>query len=711
MKLFSRLWEIMVRLWKRTHMTQILLLFILVVFLVTISYFGWLASRANVGSLKKGLSQSTVIYDKDGDVASNVATNRTNGVSIKQLPKYVPNAIVAIEDERFYQHGGFDVRGIFRALFGNLFAGRITAGGSTLTQQLAKNALLSPEQTYKRKAEELFLAVKLEKVYTKDEILQMYMNQVYFGSGAWGINNAARKYFDKPAKDLTISEAAMLAGLLHAPNYLDPYHNYHLAMVRRNVVLDKMKELKMISINQYLNAKAEKITLHDGGGSFVDRKYPYYVDAVLNEAITTYGLTQDEILTRGYRIYTEMDQNIQSGLERVYQNDYLFPIGSGGKLVQSGAVLMDPASGGVRALVGGRGEHIFRGFNRATQLTAQPGSTMKPLAVYTPALEKGYNYNSMLIDKPMSFGTYRPENYSKTYAGQVPMYKAVEESLNLPAVWLLNKIGLNTGLDSLKRFGIPYEKADENLGIALGGMSRGISPLQLANAFSTFANGGNREDSHLITKIVGPTGNIIAQRKQHTTKVTSKPVANAMTSMLMNVVESGTGKRAYIPGVQIAGKTGSTQLPYTDLDGTKDQWMAGYTTDLAGAIWIGYDQTDREHYLPSNSSANVVPIFRAIMQAGLPYTKHKDFEVDSINTQLAKGNRQQQSIKDQANKISKELNDNAQKITKEFNDNSKKISDQIKQQAPAWKRGVDQTLNQLGQGINDIINKLKSLKQ
>ena len=207
--------------------------------------------RANVQSLKEGLSQPTVIYDKNGQVATNVATNRTGGIKIEELPKYVPDAVVAIEDERFYEHHGFDIKGITRALFNNLFAGEITGGGSTLTQQLAKNALLSPEQTYKRKAEELFLAVKIEKVYKKDEILQMYLNQVYFGSGAWGIGNASKRYFNKPINEVTVSEAALLAGLLKSPNYLDPTKNYDVAMKRRNVVLGKMKELGFINEEQY----------------------------------------------------------------------------------------------------------------------------------------------------------------------------------------------------------------------------------------------------------------------------------------------------------------------------------------------------------------------------------------------------------------------------------------------------------------------------
>ncbi|WML44208.1 penicillin-binding transpeptidase domain-containing protein [Neobacillus sp. PS3-40] len=461
-----------------------------------------------------------------------------------------------------------------------------------------------------------------------------------------------------------------------------------------------MKELGMITNVQYKEAKHEKIHLHNGGGSYVDRKYPYYVDAVLNEAISKYGLTQDEILTRGYRIYTELDQNIQAGLEKVYNRNYLFPNGSDGTLVQSGSVLMDPKTGGVRALVGGRGEHVFRGFNRATQLMAQPGSTMKPLAVYTPALEEGYDYSTELVDKPISFGNYKPENYSRSYEGTVPMYKALEESLNIPAVWLLNKVGLNKGIDSVKRFGIPIEKADENLALALGGMNKGVSPLEMADAFSAFPNGGKRNDSHLITKVVGPTGKIIAEHKQKTTKVTSKSVADDMTSMLLNVVESGTGKRAKITGVQMAGKTGSTQLPYSDLNGTKDQWMVGYTSDLVGAIWIGYDHTDREHYLPSNSSSNVVPIFGEIMKTSTKFVSHKDFDVESINTQLAGKGKTRKDIKEQAEKISKELNDNA-----------KKIGATIKEQAPAWKKGFSQAINNLGRAVHLLVEKLQGFKQ
>lgn len=241
----------------------------------------------------------------------------------------------------------------------------------------------------------------------------------------------------------------MLAGLLQAPSALDPYRNYDGAIKRRNTVLLKMHELKMISDDEYAQAKKEEIKLEDGGGSYIQRNYPYYVDAVLDEAIKKYGLTQEEILTRGYRIYTEMDQQIQASLEAVYKNDYLFPKGRD-VLVQSGAVMLHPETGGVLGLVGGRGDYVFRGFNRATHLQAQPGSTIKPLAVYTPALEEGYEVTSVLKDELKTYGDYTPENFSRTYQGEVKMYDALENSLNAPTVWLLDQIGIDKGLDALK---------------------------------------------------------------------------------------------------------------------------------------------------------------------------------------------------------------------------------------------------------------------
>ncbi|WP_404332640.1 transglycosylase domain-containing protein [Mesobacillus maritimus] len=676
-EMIKRMWDAIILFWQRTHLTQILLLAILVIILLSILWFAFIASQANVQSLKDGLNQATIIYDKDGDLAGSVATNRTNGVSFSQLPAHVPNAVVAIEDERFYEHNGFDIKGIARAFFSNLFAGRITGGGSTVTQQLTKNALLSQEKTYQRKVEELFLAVEIEKAYEKEEIMEMYLNQSYFGSGAWGIGNASKKYFNKDVKDVSISEAAMLAGLLQAPSALDPYKNYEGSIKRRDIVLGQMQKLEMITETEFQEAKNEKIALKDGGGSVIDRKYPYYMDAVLDEAINEYGLTQEEILTRGYVIHTQLDQNLQTSLEKVFAKDSLFPRSTGEQRVQSGAVLLDPKTGGIRALVGGRGDYVFRGFNRATHLKAQPGSTMKPLAVFTPALEEGYKYDSLLKDEKESFGDYSPENFSRTYQGEVPMYEAVEKSINLPAVWLLNEIGLKKGISSVNKFGISLKEEDKNLAIALGGMHNGISPQQLAEAYSAFPNSGVRNESHIITKIVGPTGNIIAEHKKETVKATTKRVAEEMTSMLLNVVETGTGQATKISGMQIAGKTGSTQLPFNDINGTKDQWFVGYTPTIVGAVWIGYDKTDRNHYLPNSSSATVVPIFKEIMTQASPHIDQAEFPVKSVNARLGQN---------EPSKLTEEqLKEQAKKLEEELKKAADKVEEKLKEEAPKWK--------------------------
>ena len=349
-------------------------------------------------------------------------------------------------------------------------------------------------------------------------------------------------------------------------------------------------------------------------------------------------------------------------------------------------VLLDPETGGVLGLVGGRGDYVFRGFNRATHTKVQPGSTLKPLAVYTPALEEGYKTTSLLKDEKIVYGDYAPENSSGTYQGEVPMYKAVEQSINMPTIWLLNEIGLEKGISSLEKFGIPLEKEDHYLGIGLGGMSKGVSPLQLAQAYSVFANDGKREDGHLISKIIGPTGNVIAQHKNDTVTVTSKKVANQMTSMLLGVVEEGTGKATKLPDVQIAGKTGSTQLPYPELNGTKDQWFVGYTPNLVGAVWIGYDKTDRQHYLTSSSA---VPLFKTIMENIKPYIEKEEFTVESVQTTI----REEEAEK--------------QKAREPLKDQTDQLKEKISKEIPQWKEKIEQgtrQLEELGEQLKDLVD-------
>lgn len=619
--------------WRKFHLTQITILLAAIVVLAGLGMGFYFMKSADVETLKQGLSQSTIIYDRDGEKASKLSANRTDSVSIEKIPDHMQEAIIAVEDNRFYEHGGFDVKGIFRALFTNVMAGSRVQGASTITQQLTKNALLSPEKTYQRKIEELFLAIEIEKVYKKEEILEMYLNTSYFGNGAWGVQNASKKYFGKDVSELTVAESSMLAGMVKAPSRYNPIDHMDNALERRKVVLNQMVKYGYINEDEAGKTADTEVTLKDTSGDPLKGKYAHYADAVINEAISRYGLTQDDLLTQGYNIYTSMDQDVQAGLEKVYENSSVFPESVNGEDAQSAAVLMDPKTGGVLGVVGRRGEHVFRGFSFATQMKKSPGSTIKPLAVYTPALEEGYEPTDMLVDEEMSFGegesAYSPSNYGGTYEGELPMYRAVEKSANIPAVWLLDQIGVSKGVNALKRFGLEVENA--KLGMALGDITPGVSPLQMAEAYSAFSNDGVRKDTFFIQKIVGPDGEVEPEWEPEEVKVTSKEVTDKMTSMLLGVVERGSGERAQVDGVDIAGKTGSTQVPIEGIDGTEDQWFVGYTPNLVGAVWVGVEEVSESSYLTTNSSDGAVPLFGEVVEEILPYIGEASFDVDAID--------------------------------------------------------------------------------
>ncbi|MED3564252.1 penicillin-binding protein 1A [Bacillus xiapuensis] len=656
--------------WKRWHMNQVTVLSVSTIVLCFMGVLHFYAKDVDISGLKDEFPQATVFYDQNNQIASKVSANKNEGVSIKQIPESMKNAVIAIEDHRFYQHHGVDFVGTSRAFIRDLKAGRMIEGGSTITQQLTKNTLLTSKKTFKRKIEEVFLALEIERKYSKQEILQMYLNKIYFGAGAWGIKQAALKYFAKDVKNLTLSESALLAGLIRSPSALNPYEHMEKAAKRRDLVLDEMKKQGYISNQQFDQAKKEKVVLNDKGGDPFRGKYPYYVDQVFEEAHNDFGLSQDELLTEGYRIYTELDQAMQMAMENAYQNDALFPNGHD-PLLQSGGVLVDPKTGGIRALVGGRGEHTFLGYNRASQLKAQPGSSIKPISVYTPALEEGWKVTDMLKDEPMKFGDYAPKNYDFKYAGEVPMYEAVKDSKNVPAVWLLNKIGINKGMESMKRFGIPLEKSDRSLSIALGGLEKGVSPMDMAEAYMVFANNGFRERTHVINKIVDADGKIVGQRNEEKIRVTTKAVTDNMTTMLLGVVEQGSGQGAQIPGREVAGKTGSTQVPIKGISGVKDQWFVGYTPQLVGAIWVGYDKTDENHYLTTTSGTGAAIVFREVMNDALENAPVENFQVQHISSYIEerkqKDNNFFHQFNNEVNKWEEKWNKQKEKWKKKWN--------------------------------------------
>jgi penicillin-binding protein 2A len=579
--------------------------------LLIVNIFIW---TSDVSKLNKPAPQPTIIYDQNGDIASKISNSNIEGIGFKQIPKEVIHAVIATEDQRFYKHNGINYFAIMKAFFKNMLSGDIVAGGSTVTQQLAKNAFLTHERTYTRKVKELIITKKIERTYSKEEIMERYLNQIYFGEGAWGIQRAANTYFGKEASELTLSESAMLAGLIKAPSILSPFKNMEKSVERRDLVLALMENEGYITQAEVKKAKEQPVVLNEEKvEDEYDGKYPYYVDHIIEEAMSKYQLTKNEVLSGGLHIFTELNPTIQKAIEEVYQNDTLFPVSQNDQLLQSGAIFIDPESGGIQGLVGGRGEHTFLGFNRATQLIRQPGSTMKPLAVYTPALEQGYEIFDLLEDRPLNIGGYQPKNYDKQYRGQVTMYDAVVNSYNVPPVWLLNQIGLEKGTKSVERFAIPLQEEDHSLGIALGGMNEGTSPLFMAQAYTTFANNGTMVEAHSIQKIEDMDEKVIAKWKSKSTEVTKPEVAQKITYMLKGVVEEGTGEKAFMDGFDVAGKTGSTQLPFANEGGTKDHWFVGYTPNIVGAVWLGYDQTDENHFLSTSSSGTTPVIFKEIL--------------------------------------------------------------------------------------------------
>ena len=641
------------RFWHRYQLTRCLIVICLTLFLFMSIYLTIVAKTAGVGKLASRLERNTIIYDRHNQQAGSLYSQKGTYVKLDRISQNVPDAVLSTEDRGFYHEHGFSFRGLGRAgflLLKNKLLHRdyISGGGSTLTQQLVKNAFLTQQQTFSRKAKEIFIAIEVENKYSKKEILTMYLNNAYFGHGVWGVQDAAKRYFNRNASELTVPQAATLAGMLTSPGIYDPVDHPQAAKQRRNVVLQLMVENKKLSQSAANSYKQTPLTISNGYHYEDTYKYPYYFDAVINEAISRYHLSEKEVMNNGYKIYTSLDQGQQRAMQNVYDDDDNFPT-SNGATVQSASIAMNPKNGGVMAIVGGRGKHVFRGYNRATQMTRQPGSTMKPIAVYTPALEHGYFYDSSLTDKKQSYGSnhYTPQNYNHQYSGSVPMYKAVYESLNAPAVWLLNKIGVNTGYRMAQQFGIPVTKGDRNLALALGGMTKGVSPAQMARAYAVFASGGQLPTTHFITKIEDSSGKVIKRdRRLKTKRIISQKIANQMTSMLIGVYKHGTGKTARPSGYTLAGKTGTTDTGKDD-NNDRDQWIIGYTPDVVVATWEGYDNAKKNQYLSSVESTDINSLFKAEMGSLLPNTNGTQFTVKDAQERAQAGTKSESNWTDQ----------------------------------------------------------------
>lgn len=622
------------RFWRRFHLTKILLIIGLGFSLLTGGYLFYLAKTTNVKDLQNALKATTIIYDKNGDQAGSLTGQKGTYVELDAISENLQNAVVATEDRSFYKNSGINYGRFFLAI---LTLGR-SGGGSTITQQLAKNAYLSQDQTVERKAKEFFLALEINKKYSKKEILTMYLNNAYFGNGVWGIEDASKKYFGVSASQLSLDQSAVLAGMLKGPEIYNPLYSVENATNRRNTVLQNMVaagyiDQKTADQSAAVDIHGQLVDAYEGKSE--DYRYPSYFDAVINEAVNEYDLTEEDIVKNGYRIYTELDQNYQASMQVIYDNTALFPVAEDGTRAESGSVALDPKTGGVRALVGRVGSDQnpgFRTYNYATQAARSPGSTIKPLVVYSPAVAAGWSTNKELDNSTTQYGSYEVNNYAGIQSSPtVPMYQALAESLNLPAVATANDLGLDTVFEYGKKFGLNMDKVDKSLAVALGaGVT--TNPMQMAQAYGTFANGGVMNDAHLITKIENASGQVVKSHSQKSTRVLSGSTTDKMTNMMLGTFSNGTGVNAAPYGYTMAGKTGTTETSFNkDLSG--DQWVIGYTPDVVISQWLGFPTTDENHYLTDSSAGTASEIFRNVANSVLPYTDGTQF--DSVKNSYA----------------------------------------------------------------------------
>ena len=537
------------------------------------------------------LAQTSSMYDMNGELMSELrgSENRII-VSLDEIPLHTRQAFIAAEDLRFYDHRGIDVYRILGALRSNLKSGSLAEGASTITQQLAKLTHLSAEKTIRRKLEEINLAFQIEKVYNKDEILAMYLNTVYFGRGAYGIQAAAQAYFGVDAEDLTLNQSASLAAIIKAPSIYAPHISPSNNRSRRQYILSVMAENGFISQEEKQAALDESIWVLAQEAE--KQLYSWYIDEALRESAELLGLSADEVIQGGFKIYTAYDARLQTIADEVYADSSFFPAAaSDGTPIQSAMAVVDTNNGAVLAMIGGRDYTVRRGLNRATQMRRQPGSALKPLAVYGPALELGYTTASVLLDEKTSFGGYTPRNAGDRYYGLVTMRTAIRNSLNTTAVRLLEEIGLDVSIQYLNKMGIPTRNSDRNLSLALGSMTYGVTPVELAAAYVPYANGGIYHQPYCVERIETVDGSNVYERKDSGKQVLSAQNAFLMTSLLQSVVSSGTGTRMLAANTPIAGKTGTVSMT----GGNRDIWMTAYTPEISVAVWMGYDQTDAKH--------------------------------------------------------------------------------------------------------------------
>ncbi|CAM4073684.1 transglycosylase domain-containing protein [Saccharibacillus endophyticus] len=604
-----------------TAMTAVLAL----VVLIYIRFYGEWVIDHRADALQA--ASSAVIEDRTGTAvwrASLPEGGYREVASAAEIPLLVKQAFIGTEDRRYALHEGIDYTGIVRAAAVNVRSGGTAEGGSSITQQLARNVYLTLDQTWMRKLNEASIALALERHYVKDEILTMYLNEIYMGRGQYGIKAASRRYFGTAELNrLELWQIAILAGIPKAPSAYNPVDDPERAAGRAKVVLGLMAEQGVITAAEADAAAVRAAAYEAPQQSVVDAAgTAAYAAAALREAARKTGLPEEQLRGGGYRIETGLDAAAQAALTGVFAEDAYFPPDMGGQQTEAAMVVVDHRDGEVRALAGGRNGD-GAGLNRAVDMKRQPGSAFKPIIAYGPALESGrFSPDSVLPDVLQTYGGYSPRNVGGVYRGSLTMTEALTRSINSPAVWLLNQTGISQAIEFAARLGIELGSEDEHLAIALGGLHEGVSPLQLAQAYSVIANGGTFRSAHFVRSVTDAQGQEIYRFDP---EAESRPAMSAWTSaalafMLRNAVAEGTGQAARIPNRIVGGKTGTVALAMKEVSqaANRDVWFAGFTPEWTAAVWMGFDRTDSGHYLtvPGSAAAGLFSAAMGKMLAG-----------------------------------------------------------------------------------------------
>lgn len=557
---------------------------------------------------KMGMNLSSVVYYEDengGDVYFErlIADQNRIWVDATEVPQYLKDAFVSIEDQRFYSHGGVDIRRTTGAVINVLTNGDSSYGGSTITQQLIKNVTMDSERSKARKIREMVRAVILERKMDKAEILELYMNSIYLGHGANGVQAAAKVYFDKDVDELTLVECAAIAGITKYPATYDPILNPDANKDRRQLVLDKMYELKYITEEEYNSAYEEELNVVSKEDDLANSTQSYFVDYLYEELLADLmeikGYTQtyatDLIYNGGLKIISTVDPDIQSIMDDVYAKGNGYP-SFYGEAPQSSMVITDPLTGEIRGIVGGKGQKTgARVLNRASQTRRQPGSTIKPIAVYAPAIDNGtITLASMVQNSPLDINGWTPKNANNKFSGPVSIRSAVAHSYNLPAIRILEELTVDTSFDYMtdklhidlvrsRKEGTDYVSDKGFAPLALGGLTDGVTVMEINSAYATFANGGAYIQPTSYTKVYDASGKLLINKTPERNQAFSEETAYIMTRLLKGVMDMGTAAGYGISGMDTCGKTGST-------DDNMDRWFAGFTPHYVGTVWVGYDE-------------------------------------------------------------------------------------------------------------------------